>query len=318
MFISYGAAIVVSLVMAKLNAAILQNNIFQSVMSLVCQYGIALPVTLAILKKLPKDTNPSEKLGFGSWISGLCVAFTFMTVGNSVAQLIIGFLEMGLGRSIVNPVAASSEGVPFVVNLVSYVLIIPILEELVFRKLICDRLLPLGEGYAVIISALRFGLVHGNLYQFFYAFLTGVLFSAVYVRTGRIRYTVFYHMIINFLGGVLVPWAYGKLEAIMTEEMLQRLMDVLKSADPAAMEALSAELTPYMLPTAVLGVYELLYSILSIVGVIVLMRSVGKQRKFREGLLPPPKEGRIANIFCNTGVAVAIAGFVGIFILSLL
>lgn len=317
MFISYGASFGVSLLFSKLAPAILDNDIFQSAASLVLQYGVAFPVALAILRRLPKDTNPSEKMGFGKWIGGLCIAFTFMSVGNSVAQFIIGLLEAALGRAVENPIASSISGKGVIVNLVFYVLLAPIIEELIFRKVMCDRLLPLGEGYAVLISALIFGLVHGNLYQFFYAFLTGMLFSAVYIKTGRIRYTVIYHMIINLLGGVVVPWAAGKLEPIMTEEMMARLAETLNTWDEAAVEALSAELAPYMLPTLVLGAYNLVFSVLSIAGVIVLMRFLRKL-KFREGLLPPAKEGRVANLFCNAGVATAIAGFAVIFVLSLL
>ena len=47
-----------------------------------------------------------------------------------------------------------------------------------------------------------FGLCHGNFYQFFYAFGIGLVFGYIYTRTGRIRYTIVLHMIINFLGSV--------------------------------------------------------------------------------------------------------------------
>ncbi|MBQ8849586.1 MAG: CPBP family intramembrane metalloprotease [Clostridia bacterium] len=317
MFISYGALYLVTALLARFVPSVLQNVIFQNGISMIVQYGIALPIALVILKKLPRDVNPPEKLGAGGFFGGLCVAFSFMTVGNTIAQFIVGLLESGLGRELINPVESASSGAPFLVNLIFFAILAPIIEELVFRKVICDRLMPLGEGYAVVISAVIFGLVHGNFYQFFYAFLTGLLFSAIYVKTGRIRYTVIYHMLINFLGGVLVPWAVDKLMPIMTEEMLMRLSEVMQSSDTAAMEALADELSPYMLPVLIYSGYELIFTVLSIAGVFVLMRSIKKVR-FREGLLPPERENKIANIFCNAGVAVAIAGFAVIFVVSLL
>ncbi len=317
MFLSYGSATLISFFIAKYAPAWYDNVAVQSGLSIVAQYGIALPAAIAILSRLPKDTNPSEKLGAKGFFGTLCVAFTFMTVGSTVADLITGGLELLLGRQLVNPVVTVTSGTSFWINLVFMAILAPIIEELVFRKIICDRLLPLGEGYAIVLSGAIFGLVHGNLFQFFYAFLTGMLFSYVYVKTGRLRYTIVYHMIINFFGGVLLPWAIDRLAPVLTEEMIERLTEVMKSGDTAAMEALSAELTPYMLPVAIVSGYELIFTVLSIAGVFVLMRSL-KKVKFREGLLPPDKESRIANVFCNAGVALAIAGFAVIFVVSLL
>ncbi len=317
MFVSYGVSFGVMLLLSRFAPTLIENSTFLNLLSMAVQYGAALPISASILCRLPKDTNPSEKLGARSWLFGLCVAFTFMSVGNTVGQFIISLLEAGLGRAITNPVESTATAASFIENFIFFVLLAPIIEELVFRKLICDRLLPLGEGYAIFLSAAIFGLIHGNLHQFFYAFLTGMLFSAVYVKTGRIRYTLIYHMIINFLGGVLVPWAVGALEPIMTEEMMARLTEAMQSADPAVLEAMSSELMPYMLPVLAFTAYELLFSLLSIVGVFVLFRSMRKFKP-REGLLPPAKEGRVANIFCNAGVATAIAGFAVIFVISLL
>lgn len=317
MFVNYGVSFAASMLLMRYAPSLIENIGVQNGISLIIQYGLGFPAALLILKRLPKDTNPSERMSFGSFAGGLCVAFTFMTVGNTVAQSIIDLLQLGLGREIINPVEATAGSAGFVTNLIFFAILAPIIEELVFRKVICDRLLPLGEGYAVLLSAVIFGLVHGNFYQFFYAFLTGLLFSIIYVRTGRIRYTVIYHMIINFLGGVIVPWAYEKLMPIVTEEMLTRIFDVMQSGDTAAMEALANELAPYRLPLAVYTGYEMIFTALSLAGVFVLIRSIRKV-KFREGLLPPQKENRIANVFCNAGVATAIAGFAVIFIVSLL
>lgn len=316
MLLSYGSAMLISFLLLKFAPEWYENIAVQSGLSMVAQYGIGFPAALAILSRLPKDTNPSEKLGVKGFFGFLCIAFTFMTVGSTIADATTGLVELLSGRQLVNPVVTMTSGTSFWINLVFMAILAPIIEELVFRKVICDRLLPLGEGYAIVLSGAIFGLVHGNLFQFFYAFLTGMLFSYVYVKTGRLRYTVIYHMIINFLGGVLLPWAIDRLSPVLTEEMMARLSEVMQSGDTAAMEALSAELTPYMVPVAILSGYEILFTALSIAGVFVLFRGL-KNVKFREGLLPPDKESRIANVFCNAGVATAIAGFALIFVISL-
>jgi hypothetical protein len=60
-----------------------------------------------------------------------------------------------------------------------------------------------GEGLAIVASALMFGLYHGNITQFVYATLVGLVFGYVYVKSGNIKYSMVLHMIINFIGSVL-------------------------------------------------------------------------------------------------------------------
>ena len=77
------------------------------------------------------------------------------------------------------------------------VIVAPIFEELIFRKFVLDRVGHLGEGIAVLSSALIFGLAHQNAGQFFLAFFLGLLFAKIYLRTGRILYTMLLHFLIN-------------------------------------------------------------------------------------------------------------------------
>ena len=72
-----------------------------------------------------------------------------------------------------------------------------LLEELVFRKFIIDRIRPYGEFLAVLFSALTFGMFHGNFYQLFYAFAIGFVLAFIYVRTKNIIYPVILHIAFN-------------------------------------------------------------------------------------------------------------------------
>ena len=74
-----------------------------------------------------------------------------------------------------------------------------IFEELLFRKFLIDRTLRHGEFVSCAMSGIMFGLWHGNFQQFFFAFFLGVLFSFVYIRTGRIIYTMILHASLNLV-----------------------------------------------------------------------------------------------------------------------
>ena len=86
---------------------------------------------------------------------------------------------------------------------IAFAVLAPVFEELVFRKVLVDHVLPFGEWPAILFSGITFGLFHGNLTQFFYATVLGMILAYVYIRWGNILYTIGIHACINFLGGVL-------------------------------------------------------------------------------------------------------------------
>jgi hypothetical protein len=97
-------------------------------------------------------------------------------------------------------------------NIIVVAILAPIFEELLFRKLIIDRLAPYGQKSAIIVSALLFGLLHGNLSQFIYALLLGIILGHIYCRTGKIRHTIAIHMGFNALAGVFTSWLVSHID----------------------------------------------------------------------------------------------------------
>ena len=102
--------------------------------------------------------------------------------------------------------------------LVFVVIVGPIMEELLFRKALTDALYPFGETACICLGALIFGLIHGNFYQFFYAFLVGALLTLIYCRTGKLRYTIFLHMFLNFQGSIIAPKIISLIDITLLSE----------------------------------------------------------------------------------------------------
>ncbi|MBO5938859.1 MAG: CPBP family intramembrane metalloprotease [Clostridia bacterium] len=289
---------------------LLENAIVGHLFSIVTLYGIAFPFFFLFLRQLPSDQMAPMTMGTKDWWRALCVSLAFMMIGNYIGNFFISYFTAVTGNPLQNPVESATSGQSFWINLVFVAISGPILEELVFRKAVCDRLLPLGEGYAVILSAVLFGLVHGNFFQFFYAAAVGALFALIYVKTGRIRYSISYHIIINFLGGVIAPWLIDRISPWISEEGMEELVGMAES-DPAGLFRIWQV---YLLP---LVIYEGIFLVAAVLGVVFLVKG-RKKIHFLDGLLPPPKENRVSNVFCNAGVAAALAVFAGIFLLSLL
>jgi len=171
--------------------------------SSVPMYLFAMPLSYLVFR-LGKKHAPSakEKLSFGSILGLLVLAFGVAMIGSWIGSAVQAVLSLLTGKPVINPVAVVTGATPFWANLVFLGILAPIAEEIVYRKLVIDRLRPLGDLAAVILSGLLFGLIHGNFSQFFYAALFGILAGFVYVHTGKLRYTVIMHMAVNLIGGV--------------------------------------------------------------------------------------------------------------------
>ena len=75
-------------------------------------------------------------------------------------------------------------------------------EELLFRRTILRSLAPYGKGFAIVSSAIIFGLMHQNAYQFFYATMAGIILGYAYVKTNSFLCVFLIHFCNNLTGVV--------------------------------------------------------------------------------------------------------------------
>ncbi|CAM3217026.1 CPBP family intramembrane glutamic endopeptidase [Sporolactobacillus spathodeae] len=86
-------------------------------------------------------------------------------------------------------------------------LIAPVLEEFLYRGFILRSLEKFGSFFAIVTSALLFGLMHENIIQLPYAFGIGLIFGYL-AKTYSIKLTILIHIANNTLGELfsdLVP-----------------------------------------------------------------------------------------------------------------
>lgn len=79
------------------------------------------------------------------------------------------------------------------------VVLAPVCEELIFRKLLLQPLRSGGDMFAAAVSALIFGAYHGNFDQFPYAFVVGLLYGILAVRSSSLVPTLILHFVNNLL-----------------------------------------------------------------------------------------------------------------------
>lgn len=142
-----------------------------------------------------------------------------------VNSLWISLLELFLnpfGKSLM-PILESVAGSSDTFSMFLYASILaPVWEELLFRGYVLRSLRPFGKRFAVLGSALLFGLFHGNLLQTPYAVLVGLLLGYLTVECSLI-WAILLHMFNNLvladlLSRITASWpdtAFGILNLIL-------------------------------------------------------------------------------------------------------
>lgn len=155
--------------------------------------GLSSMFVLAYSSKYPKTTKVSFKTATKFIFEGICLLMLFQIGLSYIYEFI------GIDYNIANVVAVSDSS-NVLTNILYFVFIavIPaIFEELLFRKALITASRKFGNVFAVVFSALLFGFIHMNLGQFIFAFLIGLVFGWIYVKTDDIRIPIILHLINN-------------------------------------------------------------------------------------------------------------------------
>ena len=252
-------------------------------------YLVAIPCGLLLLKRLPAATPDDHPIGTRNFFLFIPICFFLMYAGSILGTLLSLLFSGGTAQNALEQYLSDNNPLKVLV----IVILAPVLEEYVCRKQIIDRTAQYGEKLAVFLSALVFGLLHGNLFQFFYAFALGWVFGYIYIRTGRIRYTIILHSIVNFAGSVVAPWILSTVD-----------VDAIANLDPALpleeMLAFYQSILPELL--LLLG-YLLILLGLFVTGMIFLiLRS--NRLIWKESAAQLPADGSLKTVYGNVGMIV--------------
>ncbi len=90
------------------------------------------------------------------------------------------------------------------VQIVCVGVIIPIMEEYIFRGVIYKRMRRyVTAKRAIVSSAIFFGIYHGNTVQMIYGALCGLLLAYLYEKFGSIKAPILAHMLMNIVACLL-------------------------------------------------------------------------------------------------------------------
>ena len=195
-------------IIAAIAPQLAQTDWYLWVLSYVPLYGIAVPVFVWLMHRIPSGDAPEQKaMSAKTWLRYFLFAMGATYILNMVSSLInlgIGFLK---GAPVMNPLASMQLGSGLIYNFIFVCLVALIGEEFLFRKLLHDKIGRFGEKAFILTGGFIFALFHGNLSQLLYAFVLGAMFCYIYAKTGKLIYTIALHIVINTLGFLVMPLA---------------------------------------------------------------------------------------------------------------
>lgn len=88
-------------------------------------------------------------------------------------------------------------------------LLMPAMEEMMFRGIMLHTLKREGNLFAVIVTTLFFAAGHNNPVNMLLGLVTGCIFGYITIRHEGIRYAYICHVIVNILGNLVIPGICG-------------------------------------------------------------------------------------------------------------
>ena len=295
-FVSLLVSTVIATVVSLVAPDVYNSAWFMHSVSPISMYLFALPFLLIILSRLPAVTPEKKPFSFGAWILFLLVGFGLMYMGAQVSTIVMEFLSAILGYNPMNSLDSVVANSNIWVNLLFLVVVAPVGEELVFRKLIIDRTHKYGCLVSAMFSGIVFGLMHGNLYQCFYAFALGLLLGYLYYSTGKLYLTMGIHAVINLISGVL---------AGLLSENLNAMLDAWMTLDFVDLNALLGFLAEFWVVLLIMGIF-LLFRWGSIVCAIVLPISFRRRIILERGEVQIPRGLGFSTLFVSVGGIVML------------
>jgi len=163
----------------------------QIVLSVLPMYAVAVPVSVAFLKKTPGRYQPADHSWKPGWLIGcFMICVTVMYLGNIIGQVLMLIFRAVADKPMDNALTDLVMNSNLLVNFLTVAVAAPIIEEFLFRKLLIDRINRYGQGVSILVSGILFGLMHGNFYQFFLCLWSG---GDLCIHLCKDRQTPLYH-----------------------------------------------------------------------------------------------------------------------------
>lgn len=145
----------------------------------------------------PRELLNTQRINAAEIFKYILIVLFFQKVSLICSMFIMSFLN-SLGLDVVGlNYVISHDPQTYAADIISAVILAPIGEELIYRGVVLRCAAKVSQRFAIFFSALIFGLMHGNPYQFVLGFLLGIPLAMITIKTGSIIPAIICHMANN-------------------------------------------------------------------------------------------------------------------------
>ena len=185
------------------------NMLASNLIAIIAFWGaciISFAVLMLFLKRISTkaDFDINNRVSFRFKMPKNTVALLFVGLGvvYFFATIAFGFdfalSRFGVERRTFDGTAFfPGTGVGVFIYFFAYVVSPSILEEFLCRYLMLNALRKYGDGFAITVSSVFFGLLHGNVNQFFFTTAIGFFLAYYAIKTKSIWFPIILHVFIN-------------------------------------------------------------------------------------------------------------------------
>jgi membrane protease YdiL (CAAX protease family) len=174
------------------------------------QYLVTIPLILVLFRKNKNIEKPFN--WFKKPNCSLLYILKWSVMGYSIIQIsniffkgIFYLLEKIFKVEFFSPVFELNGDLKHtLVVMLALVVYAPIFEEILFRGKMLSDTVKYGSAFAIIIVGLYFGLFHKNYEQIFYAWVAGMIFAYLAIKTQSIIPSIIMHFLFNGSSAVVL------------------------------------------------------------------------------------------------------------------
>ena len=245
-----------------------------------------------VVRGIPKAGWQKERMSPASLLKAFAMMYAVTMVLSGIGSAVSGGIAPA-GTDGQTAILDQVVGTGLLTGFLLPAVLAPVVEELIFRKMMIDRLHNYGETTVIVFTALCFALYHGNLTQAVYTFGVGLFLGYVYCKTGRMLHTLLMHVALNTLASSVLL-----------------LLPTLTAAGEGGADRL-------ILAAGGLG---LLIAVLIVAGIVLLIRRFKRRDIVLDDSMAGavPKGEVLRTVYLNPGVLLFILLSVGLIAADLL
>lgn len=201
--IPFAIYMTVTLVVVAIFQALTKSTDYNLVLlqgiSNIFTFIVLCPLYISFKRKYDVKLKP---FSFGTCLYMIPLAFSICVIGN----VLVDYIPRATENIVTTEVYKLAEEYNIFLTLFIVSVLIPIIEELIFRGFFFDAVkLISNDIIAIVFTSIAFAIAHVDFRQALYALFAGLFLAYIRYKYRRLIYTILLHLLMNLTTIVLVP-----------------------------------------------------------------------------------------------------------------